>query len=795
MPICEFATVDSDKELVVHGANIASHEDFQWLAETLGVYPSDEMLAILWLPNNETLVLVLFSQLHSKYDGMIPGEILEINENTIPETVRRGPPEAMPDAGFIDPDTARWALFALHARGESIGGWTLPKRDIWLPMTPSILSHLQHLVGRGPSKNRCVDVVVPRFPSETMNKLAELVAALERHLRLLEEERGAWATRRLSLEYAHRLIDLEVWDWSNTSFHIANRAERLQRLSELTTAMDNLDAAANEASPAIDAEHGAAVELLAFLKPGSKAAREIEDVLDVLAVQPHAFRSEQVDDVFEFLERSFSVLSSSSVAERFVQEHLISLIQAAAESLPPELEQEFTEGYGDNWKPLWQVDWRDSVNALWSKGGVADPSPYAKVVALQKYYKAGLFVIQAALSHATLPILLARLSDYAKTEEALRPLAHSLLSCLLRGLLASGAIHRGAPGQVLFAGQDVTRWFKACARALGGRPTAASMTEIARELKALKLEDAVKNVRRFAYARFFFSAVSTLTAYEDTWSDTWENWMKLYGAAIETSEELVKLTRTVALQGMIGMEDRERALELVGKRLAMMSAAISLAVAGGDTLQNWYYMSPRRKLASALATASAATALAQLLPFVTASARWMRMLGIAGVVLGVVEFALGQLISATTAEAESVFQKYLEFALDDGPYRSPATAEKRAALVEAAERAVKSDAIVRLGRQYRERRDAEGERDRIPEGSPPTWFYAHSKGFAAEVIAKLFESDILDVIGAGIPLGPGYKEDSSGAPTQEQLQFPDNSGQPVQGASSLPRDTGGSGGG
>ncbi len=108
---------------------------------------------------------------------------------------------------------------------------------------------------------------------------------------------------------------------------------------------------------------------------------------------------------------------------------------------------------------------------------------------------------------------------------------------------------------------------------------------------------------------------------------------------------------------------------------------------------------------------------------------------------------------------------------------------------------MKSDAIVRLGREYRERRDAEGERDRIPEGSPPTWFYAHSKGFTAEVIAKLFESDILDVIGAGIPLGPGYKEDSSGPPAQEQFQLPDSSGQPAQGASSLPRDTGGSGGG
>jgi hypothetical protein len=765
MAICEFATIDSDKEMVVHGANLPEYEDFEWLAETLGVYPSDEMLRPLWLPKNETLVLLLFSQVHAKYHGMIPGEVIEVNENTIPETILRGPEQKMPDAGFIDPDAARWVLIALHARGENIGGWKLPRCDIWLPLTPTILSHLQHLVARGPSKNRCIDVLPPVFPSGTMNKLAELVAAAEAQVERLEEERASWATRRLALEYARRIVVLSAWQWTNAPRSQDKQAEMLVRLTALTIAITDLESAATRSSPAFEAERDAANALLAFLDPKSQAAKDIEEALEILAVQPNAFRSEQAQDVFDLLGRSFVVLARSSAAEEFVTQHFVSLVQAMAESLPPELEREFAEGYGEHWKSLWEVDWREAITALRSTGGVDEPSPYARLATMNQYYKDGLFVIQRTLNVSTLPILLGRLSDYAKTEAALKPLTDSLVTCMLRGLLATGAIHRGAEGGVLFAGKDVTKWFRACARALGDGPSSASMTEVARELKALKLEDAIKTTRIFASVSFVVSVISTMTAYDDTWNDSWQNWMKLYSAAIKTSEDLISLTGTLARQGLLAIEESGlNTLSAIGKRLGMMTAAISLVVAGGDALQNWSYMSSRKKLASAIATMSAAAALAALVPFVAASARWTSMIGPVGVVLAIAEFTVDKVISLTTADTEKLFLQYVQYAIAEGPYRQPGAARECASLMTATTAAKSAEALAKLGRLSRDPRDSKGVRDQIPDGESPTWFFAYSMGFPAEIVAKFFECDILDVVGAGIPLGPGYEEEGTAQP-------------------------------
>jgi hypothetical protein len=767
MAICEFATIDSDKEVVVHGANLANAEDFEWLAETLGIYPSDELLAALWLPNNESFLLVLYAQMHQKYQGEVPGEILELDENTIPPTVmRRAPDWLMSEDGLTDPHLARWTLFALHERAENVGNWRIPRCDIWLPMTPTILSHLQHLVARGPSKGRCIEVQPPEFPSDTVSKLVELIVALERQVERLEAERSNWAIRRLSLEHARRIVALSVWQWTNAAPEQPKKAEMLERLADVMDAMEELDRAADDASPMLAAEREAANQLLDLLAPESNAAKDIEQALEILAAQPNAFRSSQAEDLFNFLKRAFAALSASTAAEEFVTTHVVSLVQAMAEGISPELEREFADGYGDLWKTLWTVDWREALVVLQENAVGSNPSPYAKLATMGKYYKEGLFVIQQAVNVSTFRILLRRLSDHAKSEAVVKSLLDSLTVCLLRGVLAGGAIHRGAPGVVLFGGRDITKWFKACARALGRAPIGAAMSDVAREMKALNLEDALKRTRFFSSLSFLVSAISTMTAYDEAWDDTWQNWMKMYSAAIKTTEDLANLTGVLARQGVMGMDKGgAKAFAMIGERLGMMAAAVSLVVAGGDTLQNWAYMSPRKKLAGAIATLSATAALMSLVPFVAASARWTSLVGPAGVVLAIAEFGLETWIAMTSSDTQQLLLKYVEFALVEGPYRQNGAAEECQTLTTEVVRAKSASAFVRLGSRVLDLRRCKGARDQIPEYGAPTWFLAYSMGFSAEIIAKLFECDLLDVVGAGIPLGPGYQEALS-APTR-----------------------------
>jgi hypothetical protein len=224
----------------------------------------------------------------------------------------------------------------------------------------------------------------------------------------------------------------------------------------------------------------AANDLLTFLAPASAAAPAIKAALEVIATQPTAFRGQEIDDTFDIIERAVLALSASSGAETFVAGHLITLVQLMAESLEPELEKMLMElpgDGGDDWQSLCGVGWQEALVALRAKGGVNDASPLAPLVKIGKYYKTGISLVQSGLNQGTLPILLARLaaSGGAKTPaSAFQPLARAFAACMLPGLLASGGLHRGSAGVLLFAGKDVTRWFRACVRALSGKSIAAA---------------------------------------------------------------------------------------------------------------------------------------------------------------------------------------------------------------------------------------------------------------------------------------------------------------------------------
>jgi hypothetical protein len=281
---------------------------------------------------------------------------------------------------------------------------------------------------------------------------------------------------------------------------------------------------------------------------------------------------------------------------------------------------------------------------------------------------------------------------------------------------------------------------------------------MAEEIKALKLGSELGKTRLLGAAAFFFSAVSTLAACDATWDESWQNWTKLIGSAMKATGDLAKLGQIVSIQGVV--EGQVDDLSRVAERLGMMTAILSLVATGGDTLASWSYLSTQSKIAKSLATMSATSALLQLLPLVQASARWIRILGWAGIVLGIIEFGVGLVISVKTPGTQRFFEQYLQFALSDGPYRNAAISAEFEVLVEAAKRAGERGFVV-LG----ERGGSSGGPGVVPIGELPSWYFAYSMGFPAEVVAKLFDTDIMDVVGAGIRLGPGYDEEGRAAPT------------------------------
>lgn len=279
-------------------------------------------------------------------------------------------------------------------------------------------------------------------------------------------------------------------------------------------------------------------------------------------------------------------------------------------------------------------------------------------------------------------------------------------------------------------------------------PSADDLDEIASGLRELKLGGAIAKSRIVGSVGFVFAAVSTLAACGDTWARTWQSSTKVIASLLKTTSDLGHLATTFAIQSDAGtkVDDVVR----MADQLSMTSTVLSFIVTSGDTIETWAYLSKANKFARVVATTSAATALARLLPFVRASAAWTRVFGIVGVVLSIVDGIVGLVLSLTRADTEALFEQYFDFAVASSPYRR-VDPRLYADAVEQRTRARDADVFVEL-------RGPAGERGRVPHGGMPTWHFANGLGFPAEVIARLFDVDILDVIGAGIRTSPDYEE-------------------------------------
>jgi hypothetical protein len=745
--LCELVVFDSDKEMVVHLERLEGGDvDFHWLIDTLGVPVEDVIAALLW-PNNLRFTLGLFTRWCLELSGSIPGAVLEEDPSTLPPTViRRAADIPMPATGFSQHDDAFAALLTIHIHHLAIESWIVPKEELWLPRTPTTDGHLARLVTRGPSKNRCVSVRAAVFPHDAVQELGSRVTRLEAAVAKLSEEVATWAARRLAFEHARRVLLLLQWQWTNAPRPYERQDDALGRIDALLEAMARLDTAADEAAPSLSEEQDAARDLLFHLSPLSSWAAQAHEALEIIATQPTAFRGEEIEDILSYLERAFLALSQCSLASEFVAGHVMDMLRVLAESLAPELETAFADAGDGAWSDLWAADWAAALDVL-KADGFGEKSPWAALAKVGKYYKSASAIILGAINQGTLPLILGRLAVFGQDQHEFSLRSRSFATTLLRGVLASAAVHRGAPGQVLIGGKDMTRWFRACARALSKEPSAADLDEIAEGLRELQLGGAIAKTRLVGSVGFVFGAVSTLVACGDTWDRTWLSSTKLAASLLKSTSDFGHVAAAFATQ----REAIDKADDLVraADQLSMMSTVVSFVVTTGETIETWAYLSKANKFARVVSTLSATTALMRLLPFVKASAGWARVLGVVGVVLAVVDGIVGLVLSLTRADSESIFGQYFDFALASSPYRRVRPSLYEAAIEE-------RDKAVRL-RIFVDLRGPAGERGVIPHGGLPTWNFANGLGFPAEVVARLFDVDVLDVISAGLRTSPDFE--------------------------------------
>ncbi len=748
MALCTIATIGTERDLTVHLANLdRGDRSLETVATLLGILTS-ELLESLSLPVNAGFTRALFRDIYDRFDGVYPGAPIDdpsADPGTIPPRVVTGPdlvllPEGLDDAGFA----ALQLVTMWRTNRDVLVQWTLPPRDFCVANTPAFKTQLKALIGTSNRRGLCLASKPTDIPTEPLDRLLQATAQLERATSDLEEARIATGKHRMALECARRVLVLCDFQWRARPAKGKDPEAALAGLRRLDDTILALDRAAMAAGPKSAREEKLAREVLACLLDGEAP---IGDTLELMAMDPTAIGASRAEEMFEVLARAFAALSRSSLAELFVDAHLLPvfrdvlLLSDGERPEQPSLAAVLDEGTVQEWRDMS----RAALDALKADKG---SSYLGKIKEVGGYYKKALDVVQAGLNDATIPILLARISKAAGTPSQFQSVARSFAVCMLRGLFASGLVtHAGSPGTLLFNGKDVTSWFKVCARGLR-RGEAFDAKELGEELRRLELGKNLKSTRVAGSANFVLSVVSVLLAADGTWERSWQSWEKLLLEALKTSEALAKLVYTFRVQTHV--EGLLVPLEELGKRVGMLASFFAFAVTFGDTVERWNDRNTKYKFASGLSTVSAGIGVARVLPFVCAGSRLAKGLTAAGWLIMAVEFGYEMYLHSITPGTQGVFDEYRAAAMKGGAFDGASTRAERDAFMQAWEESRQADVFIKLRAPPR---NPAGELGHVPIGGLPTWHLAYGLGFTSELVVKLFELDKdeeQDVTAAGI---------------------------------------------
>lgn len=754
MEVREFyGRIDSNRELVIQPQRLASTVTFRDAASFFG-FPLEQLLTALAYPNNYALVCDLYYALFETYGAMIPGEVIDEDYRYDPPKAIRGPAKSMDERGYTDFGIALAMIYTLHERTGDFGTWTIPSKDLWTRMPIGVLRQQFEFVAVGPRAGRRVKILPKAYPSEQMARLSVLRGKLEHELQRVTEDQSLYAERRVSMEYARRVILLNEMQWQARPKPYERQDAALEALGKLRKAIEDLDRAAGDAAKSSASEKRAARELLDYIGPDSEAAGPLRSLLELISVNPHAFPSEQLDDTLDELRRVFTALSNSSLAEEFLDAHVISLFKDVIENVRPEVHAHLADLGGSEYQQMWNGGWSDAMNELYAPGDVKDDSPLAKLAEIGESYESVIGVIASALNESTLPILLTRVTRKAQDATAQQLVVRSLATCALKLIAAACSPHRvSQKGELILGGVYVRTWFEAVAAAADSGDD-ARLDKLAKEYKRLKFGTQLKSRPVFLHLSFVFSIVSLGYAMETTQEQTWVSTGKLVVEALKTIEGAGELLFAYTVQ--YDIETGATGKEAIVKQLGAAAAVLSFVVTAGDTIKRWRNMTTKKKVAASISVIGATISVARLLPFVVSAARLAAGLSVVGFVLGAVAFGLEFL--APPPGTQKIFEEYLRHAMGpEGPYDATRFRTERRSVEDAWEVARDAEAFTTL-------RGPMGEPDHYSPGALPTWRLANAMGFWAEHIIAMFDADEWKVVvSAHIPRSPGSKTEESPA--------------------------------
>lgn len=444
-----FATVDSDKELVVHLARLheqhpyAEDLTFFWLCQRLGLRTS-EVFAAFAREGNEGFVEALYRSVHSKWPkvGLVTVEDSVLMPTPSAETVWLPPPDEVPTELKIT-----WLhLVATHA--EPLGEWPHPAADLYLEIPSVVTAQLEKSTHKSYARYTVYELTPLEGNQQVLDELRKrrdaLKTAINKATRVMQRDHS----RIVVLYKIRNLLELSRHHWrTETDPTFIFPADALNKIDTLDDAVAKAMQAAQKALVERSGETDAAEDLLAMFDP-AKDGVGLAAVLRNLAAYPGAYPVSYVDDLFDLLTESMHMLGQSERYLEFAREHWLPLLEAACEKIPKSAEEVFSELNDPELETVWSDAWKGDLELVQLAIGKPSKGSVLKPLATQaKEKKAAAALIGAAASERFILRFLnqtEKVRSYQSTKHGHRLVA----SIIMRLFVASAIEHKiaGTPG-------------------------------------------------------------------------------------------------------------------------------------------------------------------------------------------------------------------------------------------------------------------------------------------------------------------------------------------------------------
>ena len=737
----EFATVDSDKELIVHLALL--HEQHprpeeltvHWLCSRLHI-EHDDVFAALALEGNGEFAASLYATLQAKWPRL---------DLTPPDVTWLGAPPTdddalvLPDSITSDlPTKIMWlGLLARHA--QPLWDWPLPAVDLFLPLPDLVKRQLAETTKPGGRRTARYGLTPLAADTSLLEKLIERRDALLATIELTTRKHQVDHSRIVVLQKIRNLLELERHTWRNLDSSLTAPADALWAIEDLDDAVRDVMGAATEALAKRSGQAEAADELLAmFDLRGDGAA--LAETLRNLAEHPGAYPAKFVEKLASVLTECMHMLGQSERHREFVRDHWLPLLEGACEELPESVKQVFVDLDDPDFDTVWDDGWKeDFARIRLVFGKPSRTTALEPLVTIAKTSKWAMGAIAAGASDFAILHMMKGLHLVSTTQGAD---ASRVVATVAMRFLSAGAIqHRVSKAPMLSRDVALSEFVEAVRGTKG-----AGNKDWYGLGKELNQKYAFGDRFKAWQAGVGINAIAALVLVRYALADDEEEgWVRLFNfSAGVLSAEVAYVT---ACEGMARLAAQKELATEMSKRARLLGGVATLL--GAIVSTNAAYVEFRRGNAYGV-TANSLAAVSGGLTFggILLAAKYAVVAGAltgAGIVFGAV--ALAMVILGPGKGPAAMAAAYWRHALGkDSPLHDvPESLRER----------VKSA----LDRADPHLVDLEGEAGKAGEDlelrDPPTAWAAHELGFERAEIETLFEDG--DDLVESIEL-PSYKE-------------------------------------